>query len=106
MTAAQLKLCATGRQIKLIMSHQYLRGFDFVELRKGANCTTTDVHKRLGFKQMHFVPVQDGARHQPVKFTIRFEAHTINAREFIHPPESGVVARGCIFLTGIAQSDN
>jgi len=88
------------------MHHQdVLRGY-LVELRQRPHRATADVHEGLRFEQVDFMPVQSGARNLPVKLLSAFEVRTMHMRKFVHPPETGVVARRRIFAPGVAQPDD
>jgi CBS-domain-containing membrane protein len=41
---------------------------------------------------MNFMTVQIGARDQSMKLAVCLEVHIMNARQFIHPPKSRIVA--------------
>ena len=104
--AAQLELGAARRQVEFVVHHQYLVRQYLVKQRQRDHRTAADVHEGLRLEQMDFMSMHRGACNQAVKLVVGLEIRAVRARKFIHPPESGVVARGFVFPAGVAQSDD
>src|SRR5688572_2479533 len=96
---------AAGK-IDLVMRHQHLRRCELVETQHAGYGSAAAVHEAHGLHQPDILAADSHAREFRLVLALGAEGAAMPARQLVHQPEAGVVARACVFGPGIAQPDN
>jgi hypothetical protein len=102
--AAELQARGPRREIELVMAHENLIGRDPIEPRDGADRLAGVVHERPRLEQPDVTPCN--ARHFPLERGLAPERRGDVARDGVHKPEAGVMARAFVFPAWIAEPDD
>lgn len=103
--AAALELDLSRGNVELVMRHEHFVWRDLEEAGKCAYGLARGIHEGLGFEQPDRVAAHIRACHQAEVAALGHERDFQVARQFVDPPESGVVSCGFVLGAGIAQAN-
>ena len=103
-TAGLLEPYRPAGQIDFIMRHQHFGGRNLVEPQHARHRATAAVHESHGLGQPDLLAANSHAREFGLVLALVSERAAMSARQFVHQPEAGVVARARVFGPGIAET--
>jgi hypothetical protein len=106
MTATLLETGDARGKIEIVMNHQNMGQFNFIETGQRLHGLATKVHKCIGLEEPHFMAINIDPRDGTVEFLLLPESHIVRVRQGIQKPETGVMTRVLILWPGITQTDN
>ncbi len=104
MSSTKFELGLSRHDVKLIVNHQDLFGFDFEKLCQLSHRLARCVHERLGLKEPNGLAFVHGLAHQTLVAFFKLQVHLELVRELIDPPKARVVAGLFVFGARVAQA--
>jgi len=95
-----------GRQIQLIVHHEYLLKRYFKKLRQGPHRLAAAVHEAHRLLQATLVAFNQAACDFAMESLLGAELLLTTLRQFINKPKPGVMPGWFVFGTGVSQSDD
>ncbi|MCY1377762.1 hypothetical protein D9M69_653520 [compost metagenome] len=103
-SAPFLELHFAGWQVKLVVHHEHFFRRNLEKPSQRTHRFAREVHEGLRLDQPHALASHGCARDQAEVTPFHLQRDLEQARRFIHPPETGVVAGVFVFRTRIAQA--